>query len=399
MQISIVVVVLFCTPLMSSAEYPMLFGVTQGSKYKHYLRIYWFEAGAAATYSIDGGSPSAYTKGAQLSANGNYRVELSITDGETTYVNPVEFEIDSTLSGAAFRTLNQSTATMLDVEFVPDTYSGNPIIVVWAEDNAGNFLQNLYVSTAAATNYMRFTNNIVQRPQAVPYWAHKTCPPTASGSDTIYIADPVTPLPAELDAVSGATEKDGFTLNTRAILENTGHTNIRILLEINQSFDDGWYFASGNPIQEETDAPSGPTFGSDRFFAGSEEPSMVYAVDVDLDAPGIYTTIEPAGYGHYGGRTGTLYTDFYALDDSTERYKFDHAHQMADHVSVTVHQHNLMGDLTGDAVVDLTDAILGLKICTGDSLSPNIESDVGTNNRIGLEEVNYILEKVTGLRQ
>ncbi len=374
----------------TQAQTPLLYGVTGGSTYKEYVRLYWFDEEATATVSVDGGPPTPYTKGAVLNVNGQYAVSLSVIKNNETYVNNVSFTIDSTQSAADIKTLVDPALTKLSIEFEPGTYSGNPMMVIWAEDMAGNFLQNLYVSTAAATNYMRFTNSSVSRPQGLPYWAHKACPASINGGDTIYVADPFTPLPEGLDGVSGATQKLGFNLDAH-IPAYGANPMVKILLEINQSFDDGWYFSASNALREETDEPSGETFGDDRFFGGSEEPSMIYAVEVPIDQAGLYTTNEPAGYGHYGGRTGTLYTDFYALDGENERHKFDYATDMVQNLSVTVHK--LQGDVTGDYVVNLQDAIVGLQICLGDDVSANMNSDVGANERLGVEEVIYVLDQ------
>lgn len=59
----------------------------------------------------------------------------------------------------------------------------------------------------------------------------------------------------------------------------------------------------------------------------------------------------------------------------------------------------IQGDLNGDGVVDLSDAILALKVLTNQSPSgilPNYatsQTDVNGDNKIGLEEVIYILRK------
>lgn len=379
--------VLFCS--RGYAVAPMIYGVTQDSVYvDEFVRIYWFEPDGVATLTHNGTS-HPYNSGTAIENDGSYSIELSVNKDGQTLSNSVAFQINTSQTVAHLQTLENNALTGLTIDFTPDSYSGNPIIVIWTEDMAGNFLQNLYVSTAAATNYMRFTNNIVNRPQAVPYWAHKTCPPmAAAGGGSLHVAQPEIPLPDGLDAVSGATQKLGFSLNSH--VQAAGNQNqIKVLLEINQSYDDGWYFAAGNPLREETDIPSGTTFGDDPYYSGSNEPSLIYSVDVNLDQPGTYTTGEPAGYGHYGGRTGTLYTDFFALDGTTERHKFDVAIRMVDQLSVTVHK--LPGDINGDHAVDLLDAIIGLQICTGSSHPINRNSDINSNGLIGMEEVMLVL--------
>ena len=376
----------------------MIYGVTQGSTYivtsNEYVRIYWFDSNAEATLALGDGNPEPYSMKSPISEDGEYRIELTVTEGGQIFTNAVEFQIDS--SETPLLITNEDPAlTGLSIEFEPDSYTGKPIIVMWLEDMSGKFLQNLYISNAAATNYMRFTNNIVKRPQSVPYWAHKACPAsTDSNGDTIYLADPATPLPEGLDGVSGATQRFGFQLDTHVVSADEG-AQVKVMLEINQSFDDGWYFDSDNEVDldEEPDGvlEEGQIFDDDDYYFGSNEPSLVYEVVISLDQPGTYTTSEPVGYGHYAGRTGTLYTDFYALDGSTERYKFDHAHRMVGEIAVTVHK--LAGDITGDFVVDLRDAVTGLKVCGGENVSANINADVGDDARIGLKEVIYIMDQ------
>jgi hypothetical protein len=60
-----------------------------------------------------------------------------------------------------------------------------------------------------------------------------------------------------------------------------------------------------------------------------------------------------------------------------------------------------LGDVNGDKSVNLTDAILALKVTSGlDTTGENItvSADVNGDNRIGLEEVIYILQHAAGFR-
>ena len=60
------------------------------------------------------------------------------------------------------------------------------------------------------------------------------------------------------------------------------------------------------------------------------------------------------------------------------------------------------GDVNGDTYVDLTDAILVLKLLVGFEIDPQIdiygEADVNGDFKIGIEELIYILQYVSGLR-
>jgi hypothetical protein len=64
----------------------------------------------------------------------------------------------------------------------------------------------------------------------------------------------------------------------------------------------------------------------------------------------------------------------------------------------------LKGDLNGDGRVDLADTIIGLQVITGQNPAMlrkdyvTSGADVNGDNKAGLQESNYILQKVSGLR-
>jgi hypothetical protein len=59
------------------------------------------------------------------------------------------------------------------------------------------------------------------------------------------------------------------------------------------------------------------------------------------------------------------------------------------------------GDVNGDGIVDLTDAILVLQVLAGiePSSTVYVEADVNGDGRIGIAELTYILQKIAGFRQ
>ena len=59
------------------------------------------------------------------------------------------------------------------------------------------------------------------------------------------------------------------------------------------------------------------------------------------------------------------------------------------------------GDVNDDSSVDLADAILALQVMAGiePSATAHKEADVNGDNKIGIEEVIYILQKVSELRE
>jgi hypothetical protein len=60
----------------------------------------------------------------------------------------------------------------------------------------------------------------------------------------------------------------------------------------------------------------------------------------------------------------------------------------------------VLGDLNEDRGVNLTDAVIGLKIITGINQPVVFHpgNDVNGDHLLGLEEVTYILQKTAGLR-
>jgi Dockerin type I domain len=59
------------------------------------------------------------------------------------------------------------------------------------------------------------------------------------------------------------------------------------------------------------------------------------------------------------------------------------------------------GDVNDDSSVDLADAILALQVMAEiePSATAHKEADVNGDNKIGIEEVIYILQKVSGLME
>ena len=59
----------------------------------------------------------------------------------------------------------------------------------------------------------------------------------------------------------------------------------------------------------------------------------------------------------------------------------------------------IMGDVDNSGAVDLSDAVLSLKVCTDSALLGTlITASVNNDNCLGLEEIVYILQKIAALR-
>ncbi len=75
---------------------------------------------------------------------------------------------------------------------------------------------------------------------------------------------------------------------------------------------------------------------------------------------------------------------------------------IAKNMNIIANFKSLSGDINGDKVVDLKDAILILKMLCGISISEQITitscTDINGDGKIGFEEVLYILQKITSVR-
>lgn len=73
-------------------------------------------------------------------------------------------------------------------------------------------------------------------------------------------------------------------------------------------------------------------------------------------------------------------------------------------VQTRVYKGVMKGDVDVDGDVDLTDALMALRVLAGNDLSglnyffSSTCTDINGDGKIGLEELGYILEKVSGLR-
>src|SRR6056297_2671547 len=175
-----------------------------------------------------------------------------------------------------------------------------PLMAVWIEDSAGNYIQTLYVAESIAKGIFhygeirdnRWINGEKRRPAALPYWGHKR---GIRAADGYYIPTPEQPL---ADAYSGATPTSGFFLKTKA--DSVLPAQFSILLEINQSWD--WNkFWTNNKYPE------------DEHYKTSAQPAVIYAADIDLHTAKELYEMKPIGHSHYSGKDGNLYPDLSTL--------------------------------------------------------------------------------------
>jgi hypothetical protein len=319
---------------------PIIVGTTEASIYADYTHLLWFPEDSTAKLSIDGGAFTDVSFGNYLTSKGKYQLIVSLIDNPELE-KTINFEILSDYMSESLFYTNQSVqGTRIEIEYEGGEWShyyedgtgaeGNPAMAIWAEKLSGEFLNNIYISTYAATNYPKGKTNKVIRKAMLPYWFHKAGSENPAGT---FLSCPECnpPKPSDIDAVSGATNKYNYKVISNLPLNPDDDNKVRILFEIQQAWDKyGWYFNYENKPDE-----IDPTIG---------EPSLIYAAEVDLGQVGVYNIggtaldIEPIGYSHPQGLDGYLYTEFYKYDetDGQTKYIFEEAHKMLKSLRMTV---------------------------------------------------------------
>lgn len=206
---------------------------------------------------------------------------------------------------------NQTIEVNAFVEGVPveikvSTGSGHnhPTFVIWLEDIEGNYLKTLFITKSFATGIYGHgaltdstwnnTSGASYRPAALPYWSFK------KGLIDMKFIIPEKDHPF-VDGYTGATPKGDFTLDTQ--LPSDGR--YRILLEVNQTWDWNRFWTNNK-------------YPDNRNYKSSAQPSIIYAVTVDVDDPMRYYVMNPIGHGQYAGEDGNLYTDLSTFTTALE---------------------------------------------------------------------------------
>ncbi len=188
----------------------------------------------------------------------------------------------------------------LRIELKKGPAHNHPLFAIWVEDTAGSYIQSLYVSTSIATSIFNYgerkegtwTNGVVRRPAALPYWGHKR---GIKATDGLYIPLPEDPLP---DAYTGATPKNDFVLETR--LDRPGPEVFYVLIEVNQPWDWNEYWTNNK-------------YPNDEDYKASSQPAIVYRAVVSNASMGEPISFELVGHSHYSGKDGSLTGDVTTL--------------------------------------------------------------------------------------
>ncbi|HMM12093.1 MAG TPA: hypothetical protein PKE03_08370 [Bacteroidales bacterium] len=197
----------------------------------------------------------------------------------------------------------------LEISFLAGKAHNHPTFAVWLEDPDGHLLQTIFVTRSVATGYFNYGDagdgrwqrqpGRSIRPAALPVWLHKR----EDVADGYVMPTPENPV---ADAYTGPTPKSSFNLSART--KTTLTNRFRLLVEVNQPWDWNRYWHNDR-------------FPGDYNYRTSAQPSLIYAVDIDLSdiMPAYY--LNPIGHGHPSGDDGKIYTDLSGHTTATDIFR------------------------------------------------------------------------------
>jgi hypothetical protein len=169
-------------------------------------------------------------------------------------------------------------------------------MAIWVEDQAGNYIQTLYVAQSIGKGVFQHADKSsgnwvpgpIMRPAALPFWSHRRGVMNSSGN---YLPDQEHPI---ADAYTGPTPPGNFVLNTR--IENPGLRKFSVYFEINQTWDWNEFWTNDK-------------YPDDAEYKTSCQPALVYKTDINLDSNTKTYDLAIIGHSHYSGKTGELFSD------------------------------------------------------------------------------------------
>ncbi|MHB9030762.1 MAG: hypothetical protein ACYC9O_18495 [Candidatus Latescibacterota bacterium] len=170
--------------------------------------------------------------------------------------------------------------------------SNPPQIAVWVTDTDGRYLETLFVTRRTARQDWRTRNDLIRRPESLPFWAYSR---GVVYEDGLRLPTRRNPLS---DAVTGATPPGAFRLET--IIPDK-ETVLRVCVELNHAYDFNEFF------------PKGKKYGEDRFSGISGQPSIVYSAEIELAGARNTFRLRPVGCGSPDGSHGKLCADLSKL--------------------------------------------------------------------------------------
>jgi len=193
-----------------------------------------------------------------------------------------------------------NSGTSLTVRFEKGAEHNHPLFAIWLADEKGNYIQTLYVSESIGKGVFKRANRNtgkwkpgeIQRPAALPYWAHQRGVKNEFGTFN------PTPRQPVVDAYTGATPAASFILHAKT--EKPLKGKYKVMMELNQSWDWNEYWTNDK-------------FPNDKEYKTSSQPALVYSVDIDSDNTNAVYELKPIGHSHYAGSDGSLNKDLSTL--------------------------------------------------------------------------------------
>lgn len=193
-----------------------------------------------------------------------------------------------------------NNGTLISIQFEKGKEHNHPIFAVWLADEAGKYLQTLYVSESIGKGVYnrvdrktgKWQSGVIQRPATAPYWAHQRNIKNQFGT---YMPTPEQPV---LDAYTGATPSNSFELKCKTETKLNGR--YKVMLELNQTWD--W-----------NESWTNNRYPNDKDYKTSSQPALVYEADIDTNNSNVEISMKPIGHSHYSGANGSLTTDLSSI--------------------------------------------------------------------------------------
>ena len=180
----------------------------------------------------------------------------------------------------------------ITVEVLRGAEATDPQVAIWIEDESGTLLNTLYVSSALATNnFFAIDGSTPRRPEALPIWSHRR---GVKAADGLYAPDDDTQL---ADGVTAATPNTNFILSSG--FDVSGDSRIRVMLEVNASFD--W-----NETYHENAYPDDPVYSGSGSVG---QPALLFATPFINPRESNILKMRLVGRGHHSGQDGEIYAD------------------------------------------------------------------------------------------
>ena len=189
-----------------------------------------------------------------------------------------------------------NSGTALTIQFEKGSEHNHPLFAIWLADESGKYIQTLYVSQTIGKGVFYRANRKtgqwkegeIQRPAALPYWAHQRDIKNEYGTYNPTSKQPV------VDAYTGATPSSSFILHVKT--EKALEGKYKIMLELNQSWDWNEYWTNDK-------------YPNDKEYKTSSQPALVYSADIDTNNSSSEYILKPIGHSHYSGADGSLDPD------------------------------------------------------------------------------------------